>query len=52
VRAICAIPDRFRFVALLPLGHLRRRFGVAPRPRPAERIISWDRYGERRARQP
>ncbi len=52
VRSICAIPDRFRVVALLPVGHPRGRFGVAPRPRPAERITSWDRYGERRTREP
>lgn len=48
VRAICDIPDRYRVVALLPLGHPRGRFGIAPRPRPAEAVTSWNRYGERR----
>jgi len=48
VRSICAIPDRYRVVALLPLGHPTGRFGVALRPRPAEAVTSWDRYGERR----
>ena len=48
VRAICAIPDRYQVVALLPLGHPRGSFGVAPRARPAEAITSWNRYGERR----
>jgi nitroreductase len=52
VRAICAIPERYRVVALLPLGHPRGRFGIAPRPRPAEAVTSWDRYGERRQRGP
>ncbi len=51
VRAICAIPDRYRVVALLPLGHPQGRFGIAPRPRPAEAVTSWDRYGERRRRE-
>ena len=31
VRAVCAIPDRFEVVALLPLGHPRGSWGVAPR---------------------
>jgi nitroreductase len=48
VRAACGIPDRYRVVALLPLGRPRGGFGVAPRPRTAEHLTSWDRWGERR----
>jgi nitroreductase len=47
VRDICGIPDRYQVVALLPLGHPKGSFGVAPRARPAAAITSWDRYGER-----
>jgi len=48
VRAVCEVPDRYRVVALLPLGHPQGRFGLAPRPRPAEALTSWDSFGERR----
>ena len=47
LRALCDIPDRYEVVALLPLGHPRGRWGVAPR-RPAESLTSWNRFGERR----
>ena len=47
LRALCGIPDRYEVVGLLPLGHPRGRWGVAPR-RPAESLTSWNRYGERR----
>jgi nitroreductase len=47
VRALLGIPDRYEVVALLPLGHPKGRWGVAPR-RPAESLTSWDRFGERR----
>jgi nitroreductase len=47
VRAVCAIPDRYEVVALLPLGHPRGRWGVAAR-RPAESLTSWNTFGERR----
>jgi nitroreductase len=47
VRALLAIPDRYEVVALLPLGHPRGSWGVAPR-RPAEALTSWDRFGDRR----
>jgi len=47
VRALCGVPDRYEVVALLPLGHPRGRWGVAPR-RPAESLTSWNRFGERR----
>ena len=49
VRAVCEIPDRFEVVALLPLGHPRGRWGVAPR-RPAESLTSWDTFGNKRGR--
>lgn len=48
VREICAIPERYQVVALLPMGRPRGTFAVAPRARGAEAITSWDRYGERR----
>jgi nitroreductase len=47
VRAACSIPDRYEVVALLPIGHPKGTWGVAPR-RPAESLTSWDRFGERR----
>jgi len=47
LRELCGIPDRYEVVALLPLGHPRGRWGVAPR-RPAESLTSWNRFGEKR----
>lgn len=47
VRAVCAIPDRFEIVALLPLGHPRGHWGIAAR-RPASSLTSWNDYGARR----
>jgi nitroreductase len=47
LRELCGIPDRYEVVALLPLGHPRGRWGVAPR-RSAGSLTSWDRFGERR----
>jgi nitroreductase len=46
LRELCGIPDRYEVAALLPLGHPRGRWGVAPR-RPAESLTSWNRFGER-----
>lgn len=48
VREACAIPDRYEVCALLPLGHPRGNWGVAPR-RPAESLTSWERFGQRRS---
>jgi len=47
MRDLLEIPERYEVVALLPLGHPRGRWGVAPR-RPAESLTSWDRFGQRR----
>ena len=47
LRDLCGIPDRYEVVALLPLGHPKGRWGVAPR-RPARELTSWNRFGERR----
>ena len=47
LRDLLGIPDRYEVVALLPLGHPRGSWGVAPR-RPAESLTSWDRFGQRR----
>ena len=49
VRELCGIPDRYEVLALLPLGHPTGRWGVAPRGRPAEKITSWDHFGEKRS---
>jgi nitroreductase len=49
VREICGIPDRYEVVALLPLGVPEGRWGVAHR-RPAERLTSWNHFGEKRER--
>jgi nitroreductase len=49
VRQICEVPDRYQVVALLPLGRPRGRFGVAPRPRTAEQLTNWDRWGSKRS---
>ena len=48
VREVCGVPDRYEVVALLPLGHPRGNWGVAPR-RPAEAITNWDTFGQRRS---
>lgn len=47
VREACAIPDRYEVVAMLPVGHPKGRWGVAPR-RPAPALTNWNRFGERR----
>lgn len=47
VREICGIPEGYDVVALIPMGRPKGKFGVAPR-RPAERVTSWNRFGERR----
>jgi len=46
-RSACAIPDRYEVVAMLPVGHPKGRWGVAPR-RPAPALTNWNRFGERR----
>ena len=48
VREVLGIPDRYEIPALLPLGHPKGTWGVAPR-RPAEKLTSWNRFGEKRA---
>ena len=48
VRAVGAIPDRSEVAAILPLGHPKGRWGVAPR-RPAASLTSWEQWGQRRA---
>ena len=48
VRDLLGIPERYEVLALLPLGHPTGKWGVAPRHRGAERITSWDRFGEKR----
>ena len=47
LRALCAIPDRYQIVALVPMGYPEGRFGVARR-RAAETVTHWDRFGAKR----
>ena len=47
VREVCGIPDRYEVAALLPIGHPRGTWGIAPR-RPAASLTSWNRFGEKR----
>jgi len=47
VRALCAIPERYEIVALVPMGRPRGRF-AAGRRRPAEQVTHWDRFGNQR----
>jgi nitroreductase len=47
LRALLDIPDRYEVVALLPLGHPRGRWGLAPR-RAAESLTSWNHFGDKR----
>ena len=46
VREACGIPDRYEVVALLPVGHPKGKWGIAPR-RPAESLTSWQRFWQR-----
>ena len=46
VRAICAIPERYEVVALVPMGRPRVPFR-AGRRRPAEQVTHWDRFGNK-----
>ena len=48
VRELLDIPERYEVLALLPLGHPTGKWGVAPRFRGAEKITSWERFGEKR----
>ncbi|HVO24775.1 MAG TPA: nitroreductase family protein [Candidatus Margulisiibacteriota bacterium] len=50
VRTICAIPDRYEVIALVPMGRPRKPFRVGRR-RPAEEITHWNRFGSKRQRQ-
>ena len=47
VRSICAIPDRYEVVALIPMGRPRRDFRVGRR-RAASQVTHWERFGNRR----
>jgi len=51
VRAICAIPDRYEVVALIPMGRPERPFRVGRR-RPLEQLTHWQRFGTKRAADP
>ena len=47
VRALCAIPERYEVIALIPMGRPQRPFRVGRR-RPVEHVTHWDRFGNRR----
>ena len=47
LREVCAIPDRYEIVALVPMGRPQGSFGIAPR-KPAVAVTHWNRWGERR----
>ena len=51
LRAICAIPDRYEVVALIPMGRPERPFRVGRR-RPLEQLTHWQRFGAKRAADP
>jgi nitroreductase len=48
VRALCAIPERYEVVALIPMGRPSRPFRVGRR-RPVEAVTHWERFGNKRA---
>ena len=47
VRKICAIPDRYEIVAMIPMGRPRGKFGRGRR-RPAEQVTHWNQFGAKR----
>jgi nitroreductase len=47
VRTICAIPERYEIIALVPLGRPQKPFRVGRR-RPAEQLTHWNRFGSKR----
>lgn len=47
LRALCAIPERYEVVALIPMGRPQKPFRVGRR-RPAEQLTHWNRFGTKR----
>ncbi len=47
IKEVCGIKAHHDIVALVPVGRPVGNFGTPPR-RPAEKVTSWNRYGERR----
>jgi nitroreductase len=47
VRGICAIPERYEVVALIPMGRPLKPFRIGRR-RPAEQLTHWNRFGTKR----
>ncbi len=49
VKDLLGIPEDVETMALIPLGWPRGRFG-APRRLPVEKVVYWEKWGERRER--
>ena len=49
VKALLGIPDDVETMALIPIGKPKGKFGT-PERLPAEKIVYWDGWGERRTR--
>jgi nitroreductase len=47
VRSICAVPERYEIVALIPMGRPQGSFGRGRR-RPAVQVTHWNRFGQKR----
>ena len=47
VRSMCAIPERYEIVALIPMGRPAKPFRVGRR-RAAEQLTHWNRFGTKR----
>jgi nitroreductase len=51
VRTICAIPERYEIIALIPMGRPQKPFRVGRR-RAAEQLTHWNRFGTTREPSP
>jgi nitroreductase len=49
VKALLSIPDVTETMALIPIGWPKGKFGT-PSRLPAEKVVYWDAWGERRER--
>jgi nitroreductase len=49
LKALLGIPDDVETMALIPVGHPKGKWG-RPQRLPVEKVVYWDRWGERRDR--